>query len=88
MKTNGNQQAARKPEYHGVEDLEVLSWSPGAADENIPCTQVHIQIGVPAIGGGFVIRLKSREVCDLLIAALTEHRDFVFGAPPTDESKG
>lgn len=62
-----------------VADFEVASWSPGKEGENVPCTQVHVIYHLPELGMHMVMRLKSREVCDSLIAALTEHRDFVFG---------
>lgn len=63
-----------------VSDFEVASWSPGAEGAGVPCTQVHIVYQVPGLNLlTFVLRLKSREVTDNLIAALIEHRDFVFG---------
>jgi hypothetical protein len=62
-----------------VEDFEVASWSPGAEGEGVPCTQVHLIYRVPELHLTMVMRLKSREVCNSLIDALIEHRDYVFG---------
>lgn len=63
----------------GVSELGVFSWSPGKDGEGVPCTEVHIVSKVTELEMALVMRLKSREACDQLVAALIEHRDFVFG---------
>lgn len=68
-----------EPMFLHVESLEVASWSPGAKDEGVPCTQVHVITRIPEVDLTLVTRLKSKVACDELIAALIEHRDFVFG---------
>lgn len=65
--------------YVPVSDLEVASWSPGADGENVPPTQVHVLYRVKELNALFVMRLKSKEATDSLIAALVEHRDHVWG---------
>lgn len=61
-----------------VESIEVASWSPGPDGAGVPCTQVHLLLNVPDLDVLFVTRLKSREAADWLIAALIEHRDYVW----------
>lgn len=69
-----------------VEGINVASWSPGRDGEGIPCAQVHLILKIPELDVTFVTRLKSRRATDELIAALIEHRDFVW---PVDlESRG
>jgi len=60
-------------------ELQVASWSPGAADEGIAPTQVHILVDVPEHYMTFLIRLKSKGATEELITALIEHRDHVWG---------
>jgi hypothetical protein len=61
-----------------VNGLDIAEFTPqGASDP----TEVHIMLehdddDMPPIG----FRLKSRRICDALIAALTEHRDGVWPA--------
>lgn len=66
------------------EEFKIASWSPGADGEGIPPTQVHMVFRAKDANAIFVLRLKSRAVTDEIIAALIEHRDFVYGgdAPP------
>jgi hypothetical protein len=70
--------------FFDVRSFEVASWSPGAADEGVPPTQVHVVLRVAGADTPLVLRLKSRAVCDSFIAALQEHRDYVWGAPAED----
>lgn len=59
--------------------LEVFSWSPGTANEKLPCTQVHIICQKPKLSGmAFVLRLKSRAACQDLIEALKKHMEDVW----------
>lgn len=60
-------------------NFNILSYSPGKVEENIPCTEVHVlatAFKFPEMA--FVIRLKSRDVCQELIDALIVHRDDVW----------
>ncbi|HEV3312432.1 MAG TPA: hypothetical protein VG815_18120 [Chloroflexota bacterium] len=54
-----------------IEDYHVGSWGP-LPDGKGPSTQVHFTIRVEGLP--FVIRLKSADACDTLIAALQRHR--------------
>lgn len=56
---------------------EVASWSP-TFDGSVPPTQVHLFVTVPDIATLYT-RFKSRRALDEFIAALIEHRDFVWG---------
>ena len=56
--------------------IEVASWSPGAVDAGVPPTQVHILLQIDELT--LAMRLKSRAAADSLIAALIEHRDYVW----------
>lgn len=61
--------------------LHIYSWSPGQAEEDVPCTQVHIVMkleDVPELT--FVQRFKSREALDEFIDKLIEHKNDVW--PP------
>lgn len=61
-----------------LEDMEVASWSPGEPGEHKPCTQVHVLLKLAGIDEVLVMRYKSKAAVDQLIAALIEHRDFVW----------
>jgi hypothetical protein len=68
-----------------VDSMEVASWSPGWEGEEVPPTQVHVVLKVRGSNTPLVMRLKSRRATDELIAALVEHRDYVWpdqGATP------
>ena len=56
----------------------VYSWSPGAAGEKVPSTQVHLEVPV-ADGVKFVLRLKSARALDELVGVLLQHRKDVWG---------
>jgi hypothetical protein len=56
----------RVAEYHGLPD--------GMG----PPTEVHLLITVPAMRYPLIMRMKSRQVVDELIQALTNHRNHVF----------
>lgn len=58
-------------------ELEVCSWTP-ERDGKGQCTQVHV-LFKPLPDMTMAIRLKSASACDALIAALTRHRNDVFG---------
>lgn len=77
--SKGNKDLGSTVSYYDVTGMEVASWSPGAAGEDVPPTQVHLLIPVGDTGVTLVVRLKSRAACDSLIAALIDHRDDVFG---------
>lgn len=64
----------------GVKSLEVASWSPGKDGAGVPPTQIHLLLEVPGLDEPLVVRLKSRQVVDELIAALVDHRNEVW--PP------
>lgn len=68
-----------------VEGIHVASWSPGQEGEGVPCEQVHLILKIPELDVTFVTRLKSRRATDELIAALIEHRDYVW---PEEAEKG
>ncbi len=57
---------------------DVFSWSPGAAGESVPSTQVHLV--VPVVDGvRVVLRLKSARALDELVGVLLQHRKDVWG---------
>ncbi len=56
----------------------VYSWSPGAAGEGVPSTQVHLVLPV-SDGVKFVLRLKSARALDELVGVLLQHRKDVWG---------
>ena len=67
-----------------AEEFGVASWRDGPPGSDVPVSQVHIHYTVEELPGiFFAIRLKSRAVCDDLIAALKAHRDEVW---PEDSS--
>ena len=68
-----------------IEPREVLvaSWAPSKGEA---LSQVHVVIKTGK-GFDFVLRLKSRAVCDELIRALASHRDDVWGAEEDLERK-
>jgi hypothetical protein len=76
-----------------IEGLHVLSWCP-TPEPTVPPTQVHLVIPIePAAGVRrlpsspaplVVLRFKGTDGLDRLIAALTEHRADVWGAPPPE----
>lgn len=59
------------------EGFDVYSWSPGPPGGTDPATQVHLH-GL-FDGGRIVWRFKGTDTLDRLIAALVEHRKFVWG---------
>ncbi len=65
--------------YVPVTEMQVSSWSEGEAGAGVPPTQVHILYRVKELGAIFVMRLKSKEATDSLIAALIKHRNDVWG---------
>jgi hypothetical protein len=65
-----------------IESVEVVSWSPSREGiDRYPCpaTQVHVLLTLRGIGTPLALRLKSPAAADQLIAALQEHRTFVWG---------
>lgn len=64
-----------------TEGLHVGSWCP-TPTPTVPPTQVHLT--VPTSFGKMLLRFKSPHSLDQLIAALIEHRVYVWGAPPQD----
>jgi hypothetical protein len=63
-------------------ELHVYSWSPGMAEEKLPCTQVHIVLTIGDVPGvRFVQRFKSREALSEFIDVLIEHKDGVWPPP-------
>jgi hypothetical protein len=73
---------ATKPQgqaFLDIQEFGVASWSPGAEGEGVPPTQVHVLMRVGGVDMPLILRLKSRAVTDSLIAALIEHRDYVWG---------
>lgn len=61
------------------EGFDIYSWSPGPPGSTEPATQVHMHI--PMAFGRIVARFKSPRTLDRLIAALQEHREYVWGKP-------
>lgn len=60
--------------------FDVYSWSPAPPGVKGPLTQVHLHM--PITGLGLVVtRFKSTDTIDRLIAALQEHRKYVWGDP-------
>lgn len=62
-----------------VEVMEVVQWHP-LEDGQGPPTQVHILITATNAPYPLAIRIKSREACTSLVAALVEHMDEVWPA--------
>ncbi len=60
------------------EGFEIYAWCP-TPTPTVPPTQVHLMI--PIGGGKIVIRFKGHDTLDRFIAALQEHRKYVFGEP-------
>ncbi len=64
--------------------IHVISADPNGTSPDSPPTEVHVLMNSPVHRTIAVMRLKSARAVDDLIAALTEHRAFVFGAPAPD----
>jgi hypothetical protein len=62
-----------------IKDYSVNSWTP-EQDGKGKCTQVHVlfKMDIPRMPG-FVLRLKTKHSCQLLIDALEEHKKNVWG---------
>ena len=54
--------------------LEVITWTPALHGKRVPGEQVHLMLRVKE-GMQFVVRLKSKDAVNRLIAALVDHRD-------------
>ncbi len=65
-----------------VREALVASWAPS---KEAALSQVHVILRTDKYS--FVVRLKSRAVCDELIRALVNHRDDVWGAEEDLERK-
>lgn len=65
----------------GEPAIHVISADPNGTSPDSPPTEVHVLMNSPVHRTIAVMRLKSARAVDDLIAALTEHRAFVFGAP-------
>lgn len=84
MKPIDTKDALRDVDYYEArpEGFDVYSWSPApASDPNAKLTQVHLQIHIGALGRA-IVRFKGPATLDALIAALTEHREYVWGKKP------
>ncbi len=64
-------------------EVRVASWAPSKLEA---LSQVHVVIKTSK-GFDFVLRLKSRAVCEEMIRALVNHRDDVWGAEEDLERK-
>ena len=64
-------------------EVRVASWAPSKLEA---LSQVHVVIKTGK-GFDFVLRLKSRAVCEEMIRALVSHRDDVWGAEEDLERK-
>ena len=62
-------------------EVRVASWAP--SKEGAKLSQVHVVVRADKYS--FVVRLKSRAVCDEMIRALVNHRDDVWGAEEESE---
>jgi hypothetical protein len=60
-----------------IEEYEVVEWGP-LPDGKGPSTQVHFVLRIQGSEIPLVMRLKSAEACDTLIAALQRHRNGVW----------
>ena len=54
--------------------LETLTWTPALHGRSVPGEQVHLVFRITE-GAQLVVRLKTREAVDRVIAALVDHRD-------------
>lgn len=61
-----------------VDSYHIVSWSPGDTSKGDPCTQVHFVQNIAGIEATFLTRFKSQRAINELIAALEEHRDYVW----------
>lgn len=69
-----------RPDYYEVmvDAINIYSWCP-TPEPTVPPTQVHLHL---PIGGHLaIIRFKSPETLDRVIAALIDHRRDVWGTP-------
>ena len=64
-------------------EVRVASWAPSKAGAKL--SQVHVVVRADKYS--FVVRLKSRTVCDEVIRALESHRDDVWGAEYEDDEE-
>jgi hypothetical protein len=64
-----------------VSDIHVSSYSAGKIGDDVPATEVHLLYKIPGLEDvvdQFMMRFKSREAIEPIIAALIEHRDYVW----------
>lgn len=64
---------------------EVVPWSAGEPGEDVPLSQIHILIPIPQLNATFILRLKSAKAADDMIAALSKHREEVWGSKTPNE---
>lgn len=63
------------------EGFDIYSWSPEPPGvENAKVTQVHMHMPVAGLGR-ILVHFKGPGTLDRLIAALQEHREYVWGKP-------
>ena len=63
---------------HFIEEYDVASWCP-TPDGSGPPEQVHVLFRIKGHPTPLVMRLKTQEATDTLIAALQRHRRDVWG---------
>lgn len=57
---------------------DVMSYTPGRAGANVPCTEVHLVLPLDE-NTKLVMRLKSTRALDKLVGVLLQHRKDVWG---------
>ena len=64
-----------------VESYEVASFCNGPVGNQGPATEVHLLLNIQGSNIPIAMRIKTKEACDQLIAALQFHRGDVWTTP-------